>query len=290
MKLLARFTCAFILCSSQVHAVEAFRGPLSSSLGGTGIAGLEGIEGVLLNPAQLAILKGYALDTYYRDGYVADGQHRQGWGIGAGDNGGDVMFPGALHYARMRDTGRGPVPANGDLVHFAIADRVGMVPGLFLGLSGYQLRYAMRGYAKTTQWNYSAGLLWLATPEFGLAYVLNNIAHPGSNVPIGLREELQQGAGVYGVVAGIAGIRADVTRNEVNNPGKKLVYMAGFESLSGKFAIVRAGYRRDEQADQRFMTLGVGFNGPRIKFDYGYEKNLEGARGALHSVDLRLPF
>ena len=286
MKTLLIFFC--VLWTLPTLAVEAFRGPLSSSLGGTGLAGLAGIEGTLLNPAQVSLLKGYAIDGYYRDGYLAEGEHRQGWGIGAGDNGGDVMFPGVFHYARVRDTGRGPKPVSGELIHMAISEPV--VTNLFFGVSGYQLRYSMIGFPQSTQWNFSTGLLWLATPEFGVAYVLNNIAHPSSKVPLGLREELQQGIGLYGVIAEIAGVRFDLTRHEVNNPRKRLVYMTSFESMSGKFAIVRAGFRRDEQRDERYMTLGIGFNGPRVKFDYAFEKNLEGTAGALHSVDLRLPF
>jgi hypothetical protein len=30
--------------------------------------------------------------------------------------------------------------------------------------------------------------------------------------------------------------------------------------------------------------------GPRLKFDYSFEKNFKGTGEALHSVDLRLPF
>ena len=51
MKIFSLLMGAVLFFSLPVFAVEAVRGPLSSSLGGTGIAGLEGIEGVLLNPA-----------------------------------------------------------------------------------------------------------------------------------------------------------------------------------------------------------------------------------------------
>ena len=54
--------------------------------------------------------------------------------------------------------------------------------------------------------------------------------------------------------------------------------------------VFRLGFRRDELADSRIYTAGIGFNGPRLRFDYTVEKNAENTSGALHSVDLRVPF
>ncbi len=286
MKLL--LTMILFSCS-LAHAVDAFRGPLSSALGGAGRAGLDGPEGVLLNPALVPLLKSVEIGTFFRDGYVDSGQHRQAWGFGAADNSPEVSFPGALHYLRLRDTGRAPKPVDGELWHVAIGE---MMAGerLAFGVSGQRLTYKMKGFRDSVQWNYSLGMLVLISPELGFAYTLNNLAHPSSSVPVGLREEVQQAAGLYAVAGDIASVRLDISRNEVNNPAKKMVYMAAFESMSGKFVVFRSGYRRDEQQDARFLTLGLGFNGPRLKFDYSFEKNLERTSGALHSVDLRLPF
>ena len=50
------------------------------------------------------------------------------------------------------------------------------------------------------------------------------------------------------------------------------------------------GYRRDDQWQQDYLTLGAALEGPRLKIDYSFEKNLKGTAEALHSVDLRLPF
>lgn len=282
--------CILIFLSSiAAHAIDAFQGPLSSSLGGTGRAGLEGAEGVFLNPAQVSLIKHYELDAIYRDGYVDNGQHRQAYAVGAGDNSSEVLFPGALHYIRLRDTGRAQEPVKGELWHVAIGELLAS-DSLAVGISGYRLSYKMQDFNESTQWNYSLGAIYLINPEFGVAYTLNNLAHPSSKVPQGLREEVQQAAGLYAVVAEIASLRFDISRNEVGNVDKKLVYMAAFESMSGKFVVFRTGYRRDEQRDQRVLSLGLGFNGPRLKFDYAFEKNLQHTSGALHSVDLRLPF
>jgi hypothetical protein len=201
----------------------------------------------------------------------------------------DVYFPGAAHYIRLRDTGRAPSAANGELWHMAIGKNV--TEWLAFGVSGYRLKYDLEGGDKsTTQWNYSLGALIILNESFGVAYVVDNLAKPGSAVPRGLREDTRQGLGVYGNIAEIAKMRADVSRSEKFNPNHKLVYSLGLESMLSEWFVFRMGFRRDELADGRFWTTGLGFNGPRLKVDYAFEKNAEGTGGAVHSVDLRVPF
>jgi hypothetical protein len=101
---------------------------------------------------------------------------------------------------------------------------------------------------------------------------------------------MKQGLGVYGALAKVVGVRFDITRHEVHNVGQKLVYMGGFESMTSDFWVLRAGFRRDDELGESFATLGLGFKGPRLRVDYAFEKDINGGSGALHSVDLRLPF
>jgi hypothetical protein len=277
---------AVLLLSSFARA-QVFRGPLSSSLGGTGRAAIDSPEGAFLNPALVSLIKGYELDGYFRDGLLDPDQHRHAWGVGAGDNRQDVLFPGSINYIRLRDTGRASGASDGELWHVAVGKNLG---NYALGISGYMLTYKVEGDQSYTQWNYSLGGLWMINPDMGLAYVLTNIAKPGSDVPQDLREDLQQGLGFFMTIKPIARLRADITRNETNNPNQRLVYMLGFENQMAGFALFRMGYRLDDQRDQRYITAGVGLDGPRLKLDYTFEKNLAGTAEALHSVDLRLPF
>jgi len=257
-------------------------------MGGTGIAGVGDIEGVFVNPAEVALLRNHSFGAYYQDGYVAEGQHRNHMGLGVGDRGQNVLFPGAIHYLRIRDTGRSAEPADGELWHLTMGEQI--LPNLGFGLSGYRLAYRVRGERETVQWNGSAGLIWVVNRKLGVGYTMSNLARPSGRVPEGLREDLRHGVGVYADVAEIANLRLDISRREAHNPNRGFVYMAGFESMSGKFLVVRMGYRVDDSAHERHATAGIAFNGPRLKLEYSVEKNMEGTSGALHSVDLRLPF
>ncbi|MBX3020379.1 MAG: hypothetical protein KF799_01780 [Bdellovibrionales bacterium] len=283
MKILAFFLLIFSF--AQVHALP-FRGPMSSALGGTGVAGMDGAEASFLNPALIPLFQGSAIDGYYRDGYEAPGRHRQAWALGAIDNTRDVWFPGAIHYVRTRDTGRG-LPAEGDLWHVSIAERFEQFT---LGLSVYRLVYDVQNDREYTQWNGSVGGVYMIHDGLGVAYVLSNVAQPGSNVPKPLREDMRQTAGVFAKWGEIARVRFDLERQERFNPDHDMAYMFGLESKTSEMLILRLGYRYDDWANERIWTAGIGFDGPRLKLDYAIEKNQEGTPGALHSVDLRLVF
>ena len=275
--------------SHATHAeAQVFRGPESAALGGTGVAGLQGSEAALLNPALIPLFEGSGFDAFFRDGDQDVGQHRQAIGLGAIDNSRDVWFPGTLHYLRLRDTGRSPQPANGELWQLGFGEKAG--DHFALGISGSWLVYDLKGIGRITQFNYSVGGIYMVNSSLGVAYVLRNLALPGSEVPAGLREDLQQVVGVFAAVTDLARLRLDILRQERLNPEHKMAYMFGFESKTSPFFVLRLGYRYDDLTGQRFWTAGVGFDGPRLKANYSFEKNQDRVSGAMHSVDLVLPF
>jgi len=277
-----------ILFFSALAHGEHFSGPISKASGGAGRAGLQGMESAFINPALVPLLKASEMAVYFHDGYIGRQQHRNAYGIGIVDSGKEVLFPGAAHYVRTHDTGRSIGGASGELWHLAFGKNV--TNRLAVGASAYRLVYDVerdRGY---TQWNGSLGLLALITENIGVAYVLDNLAKPGSEVPRGLREDMRQGLGFYGLVADLARIRADVSRLEKHNPEHKLTYALALETMTSPWLLFRGGFKRDELADTRFWTTGFGFNGPRLRVDYAFEKNAKGTGGAVHSVDLSVPF
>lgn len=278
----------FILASFSLTADPLFYGPVSAAMGGTGRAGISSSEGALINPATIPLIKTAEVIGYFRDGYLDDGQHRQGWALGAVDNSEDVLFPGALHYARIRDTGRAGDPSDGEIWHvsgaYLLSDR------LSVGASAYRVQYDVGNDPHYTQWSGSLGTIVLINEDLSFAYVIDNIGKPGSSTPQGLRQDLQQSVGSFYRFAQLATVRFDVSRVEKFNPDHKLNWMLGLESALNEFMVFRAGYRRDELAESKIYCAGIGFNGPRLRFDYTVEKNAEHTSGALHSVDLRVPF
>ena len=74
-------------------------------------------------------------------------------------------------------------------------------------------------------------------------------------------------------------------------PDKKMVYMVGLREHGQRASFLCSAWAiaRTIERDQSYLTAG-GLQGPRLKLDYAFEKNLKGTDGALHSVDIRLPF
>ncbi|MEK6556066.1 MAG: hypothetical protein AABZ31_12550, partial [Bdellovibrionota bacterium] len=64
---------------------------------------------------------------------------------------------------------------------------------------------------------------------------------------------------------------------------------AGIESFIDAFLVLRMGYQINELEDRNYYSLGFGFTGPRLKIDYSYQQNEDYTKGAMHSVDFRLP-
>jgi len=242
----------------------------------------------LLNPATIPLVKNYEFIGFYRDGEIAEGQHRQGWAVGVVDNSEDVSFPGAAHYGKIRDTGRSPHGINGEIWHMAggylFQDR------LALGFSAYRIQYKSKGDRAYTQWNGSLGMVVLINDLISLAYVYDNVARPGSATPLGLREDPKHTLGFFGRAGDLMTVRADIQREMEFNPQGRLTYMFGAETITSDWFLFRLGFRLDDLRNQRVATAGFGFNGPRLKVDYAIEKNIEGTSGALHSVDMRIPF
>lgn len=281
---------AFLLVAVPNTAMAArfFRGPQSSAMGQAGRAGIDSAESAFVNPALLPLMKASGANFYYRDGYIEDGQHRNSLGVGGFDNSEGVFFPGSLHYLRLRDTGLGAgSPVESEVWHGAMGYQVS--DRLYAGANAYRLTSKVEDKSYE-QWNGSLGLLVRVNPFLGVGYVLENIAKPGSDVPMGLREDMEQGLGFFGAIAEIAHLRFDISRREKHNPDHKMAYMVGVETQSHKFFLLRMGFKRDELQDQKLWTAGLSFNGPRLKIDYSFEKSEDRASGALHSVDMRLPF
>jgi hypothetical protein len=281
------FAILFFIFSSSAFA-QSYNGALSSAMGGTGRAGISSSEGALLNPASIPLIKGYDFTAFYRDGDLGPGRHRQGIGLGMLDNSDDAAFPGSIHYVRTRESGRSLTPMNGELWHAAGAYLIN--DQLSVGMSVYRWQHTANRFPTYTQWNGSLGVLYLLNENISLAYVFENPAGASSDVPKDLREDMRQSLGSFFRFADIAIARFDLSRQERNNPDGRMIYMFGLESATSEYMVFRAGYKLDDMRNQRTWSAGFAFNGPRLRVDYAFERDMNQASGALHSVDLRMPF
>lgn len=286
---LAKFALVLFIQHTQNFAeAQYFTSPSASSMGGTGRAAVEPADGLFLNPAVVALAGPFELDAYFRDGYLEAQQHENVFGLSVMDNSDDVVVPGAITYLRGHRTFPGLPSVDEQLWQFSVAKFYSQ--RLAFGIMGNYLSQRPQVGKKVTQWNAGVGLAYHFHSSFSLAGSFMNFLDQGDDVPAHLRQPPILGLGIRYMFDKVFEARADVYREEKFNPDKKASYGLGLKVFALEFLNFHFGGRWEGLADRTLATAGLCFNGPKIKIDYSFEKNVDRTRGAMHSVDIRVPF
>jgi hypothetical protein len=280
------FLLSFLFAFST-HA-QVFEGPITAGMAGTGRAGLDANEGAFLNPALAGMLPKSEFAAYYKDGYSDVGQHRNAYGATISENSEDTILGGNIAYLRTRNTGQLSTPVDGEIWHAAFGKL--FLEKFAVGFSVYRFAATPVDAPATEQWNGSIGGVFLILPKLGVAYVYDNPIHPSSDVPNEIRFLPQQSFGVFWSTPYLARLRLDLVHLDQLNPDNRWDIRTSVESEVGEFFLFRLGGRWDEIEGERYATAGLSFNGPKLKVDYAFEKNVARTGGAVHSVDLRTTF
>lgn len=274
------------------HTLEAaetqiFSGPVSMAMGGGGRTGNEATEMIFLNPATVAMAQGFETGASYRDGYWAKGQHESSYHVSMIENDENNFAIGGIGFVQKRRTA--PNLAWDDRVLLAaLAKKV--TSEWSLGGSFYQLKQKTGDGVGYTQWNGSIGTLYTLGTGFGVAYVYSNPGKIDRDIPVPMKQLPQQSLAINMLFRQLMRVTVDVTRLEKENPDKKGIIQIGNEMRASEYGVFRLGFEIDDIAKRNSITGGFGFIGPRLRANYAIVKPLKETSGAMHSVDLRLPF
>lgn len=256
-------------------------------MGGAGRAGVETTEIMFLNPTAVALGKGFEAGFIFSDGYQARQEHSTGMAVALVENDPENFAPGGFAYVQKRQT-RSGVAWDERYFFGALATPVSSV--LTLGISFYHLDQGIDGGDSYRHINGALGALVTLDEGLGVAYVVSNLVKPDDDTPLALRPIMQQSLGVSWMVPKLMRLTLDLTRWEKQNADKKGIIQAGSEMKVAPFALLRFGVEVDDIVKRNTGTLGIGFLGPRLRANYSFSKPFEGTNGAMHSVDMRLPF
>lgn len=120
--------------------------------------------------------------------------------------------------------------------------------------------------------------------------MLTNPLQISEDVPLAMRPIIQQSFGANYVAADLIRLTADITRWEKYNPDHKGIIELGAEVRATEYGSIRFGYSIDDIEKRNSVSTGIGFRGPRLRANYAFTKPIKDSDGAMHSVDLRLPF
>jgi hypothetical protein len=276
------FSVLFFLQLVQAYGQTPFSGMPSMAMGGTGRAAVDASAVAFLNPASMAHVRGYniaAANRFYSDDPSGGGHDSM---LHASENQTDSLFPLAVTY--VRSTIELPFEsAKKSELHFTMAEDLGK--NFALGADFGHYTYQLADLDKETHWDGTLGLMYVPKPNLGLGLVIGNFMKSDLYF---LRRNIQLGANyMFDTFLRFA---FDVVYPIEDNKDHKGVIMMGIEHKLQDTLPLRIGYRFDDLLKKRYATAGVGWVGPRIGFDYAFEKNLSKSNDYSHSVDVKIYF
>ncbi|MEO0335603.1 MAG: hypothetical protein AAF202_04385 [Pseudomonadota bacterium] len=266
---------------------QYFTGPSVNALGGAGAAARGGSINMLINPAAVALMQTIEASGQYRNGDLSGGRTESFYGVSIADNTEDVLIAGGLTYLNGTKKFSGSLESQDQYWNVSLASRLGR---LAIGGSAMFLDSAVKGDETYKQYSGTFGLMLLASEQLVFGAVYDSFVNPGSDVPIPVRLTPTSRLGLRWTPEDFFSVRLDVSRREHENPDREGAVHFGFESFANNYNIIRFGGRVDDFYKQNFVTAGWGFNGPRLKLNYSFEKPLKESNGAMHSVDLLVSF
>ncbi len=286
----------FSLSAAEAATTEVpYRvGPVASALGGAGRAAVDGGEGGWLNPAALVHIQSYHFGFSHQQSHRDLGDGYRDFAVTLSDGGQEKIAAGSFSYIQRSHLRGGPgaISAESRDFQFSLA---GFFPNkrLAMGVTYRRLIHEQPGF-DSAQDNFTLGLLYPFSEKFGLALVGQDLAGASDSVAPEARMIPSVSVGAHIVPNQIVRLRADVVRRLELNPDNLENIHLGLESWFDPNFAFRMGSAWLESQNEQWLTVGLGFKGPRLSFGYAFEiqtreKVSRDANGTRHSFDLWLP-
>ena len=277
-----------VYLTPKIVCAQYFTGPVASGVGGAGVASAEVAESAFLNPASLAHSPTFSSGVFYQDGWFQGVSHRTDLAVNIVDNSDGLYVPGSIGYVQRRQTFKGASPVDQKFYHIAVGDFVGHQFSVGLGLYYLESETLTDKYTRV---NGNLGFMWNPNPDLGWGIVVYNLRKEGDDTPGFIKNPTKAMIGFNYIVTEFLRFRADGGQQLHENPENDWEWKLGFETFLNKFMVLRFGWHTGAMTEKDEISAGWSFIGPRFSLDYAYRRTqAEESNGALHSVDLRLPF
>ena len=274
-----------LVLTSNYSTAQVYTGPVSSATGGAGRAATEVGETVLLNPATIVHSPQFSGSLFYSEGYWDKDSNERVYAGSLIDNHEGAMLPGGVSYVNRRRS----LSSLSSFDEMFIQATIGHFITTHLA-AGLAVTYLDQDFDKGyTQWNGQLGFMYNPSSKLGLGLVVQNFIEADDDIPGFLKEPLSVGGGLTYLFDKFLKLKADVVAFDDESKGWRGKYMVGVESLMGAFGAIRLGFNKNDLSTYKYYTFGLGFNGPRFRLDYSYQQKDTNRRGAMHSVDFRVP-
>jgi hypothetical protein len=266
---------------------QFFTGPIASATGGAGRAAADGSEAAFLNPASVVPLRKYYMSGIYGTSSHPVNGDQSTYGVSLADGTADNLFPAALSYIHRFVQGEnGFTDVQQDAQIAVGASLLGSKLGL--GIAGHQTTDLLNTGTRYTQTNMNAGVIFAPVDYLGLAATVTDIFVTSESVAQAQQVIPTYAIGGHLIIQEMFRFRLDFVRPDSGN--ERTNVMAGIETYFTPSFAFRVGEMWRETMDQDFLTLGLGYHGPNLSFDYAYQRDMRAGAGETHLIDLFLGF
>jgi hypothetical protein len=275
----------FVLLSGANAFSQIVNGTISAGAGDSGRAAVDPSESTLLNPASVA-----HLDRYYSSAHYGILTHPT---EGDGDRLIFVLADGTP--GNLASGAFSYVKTHQKIGSFSWMAQDLQVSFGFFPINKFAIGASVHRYMSSArevtgnQDNGTLGFLFTPTNELGFALVGYDLLNSSESIPMETRLKRTYAVAAHYLWQEKFRLRLDLVHPEVGNPKRRTDVMAGLESFFTDDFAFRLGAHWKETTDQMFLTTGVGFKGPRLSFDYSFQKDARASEGSRHMFDLWLP-
>lgn len=276
---------SFLFSFSNAYLPNA--GPISLSMGGGGRAAFNVAEGLYLNPAAVAINGGYYLAGTYLHGDIFSGVGGDEYGAVVADGNEENIIPAALGFRSSKySLNSQEVKSQSFRLGTAYSFR-----NFSVGVAAQRTALNSTGLSlDEVQYQADIGALWSVNDKIVLGLVGQNILSPNQNIPIEIQSKKLIALGAQYVGATHFSLRWDILYPLQDNDLHRIVHQMGMDSKFYDEFHFRFGYELDDYIGQSRYALGLGWEGPRLKFAYAFQQTLRNSTNDRHMIDLWLNF
>lgn len=268
---------------------QYFNGPISAGLGGAGRASVDATETSLLNPAGLGFLQKYYGSAQFQNAIVRSSQgsntDQQTWGFGLTDGSPGVVMPGSFNY--LRRTSR-DLKLTQQFFHVGLAQHLG--EGLSVGIALHYLKSEMGVLPHENFMDGDLGLMYYGIPRLGLGLVFYNLRGDSREYSTPIENYRQGALAMTYEISGAFQLRADYLYQLQMNSKNLGVALFGVENTLAYDFKLRLGVKEDGLHRAGYYTAGLGYAGPRLRFDYAFQTQSWGQKEQRHGFDIWLHF
>lgn len=278
------FIFSIVVGLSQANASEMV-GALSAGMGGTGRAAVQPNESVYLNPASIALVRGFHSGFSYQNGFLAKDIRRNTYSLVLTDATKGIMFPGSLAYRRHSINQQGLNYSEDEFrlaFGYRVTDRISLGAGF-----GHFRGKGPDGRAHNDT-NFDFGSLFGLTPQWGLSVTGENLLEQSDATPEAFLRPSRVALGTQYLLGRIMSLRYEALMPLYVENTELLGHRFGASvQLRGQFQL-NGGFSVDDFLEQNWSSVGLAWMGPRLKLAYSLQSESRSGLGSRHLVDLWL--